>query len=1328
VLQSVFGEATAVPGTEGLRTQVTRLRTVLEKEAGHATELPKTRAALTIQGDPTTSIVVVAARKDVMPLIADVIKTMDVAGAGSLNAVQLFPLINADATRLKAVLDSLYVGPNAQLVRAEDKPTVTVDTRTNTLVILASGKTFAVLQTLLKRLDTKIPIEMRDIRLVTLTSAEAATLAPTLQEMMDARVQRLATLGAADAEAVRVIIVADARSNSLIVGGSAEGYEIVKNLAQQLDGAAPALGGQIQILPLTNANAGSISTTLTSLFTQRYQAARTQEVARQRPIILADLRVNALLVAANADDSKVITGLLKQLDVKPTDPAVPLTLIPLAHNDSGIVGPMIQQLFAARLQSMTLPGQTPVPQDRVDVATDSLSNSLIISASKDNLALIQGLVEKLDVEPPTETGIVRMYPLLNSDAQRVATMLGGLVSQGLYKPGMATAGQDAQLAAREKVSIVADTRTNVLVVSASKENFAVIEQVIKTIDATADFGLLGDIRLFTLKNANATRLAPTLQQLFTAKRQAEIAAGGTGRMLPVSIVPDARTNTLLVTGSRESFNAIEAMIKELDTDQVLAANEFRVFYLEQATATVLQPTLQQLFAQRAARGGTNDPVTIVTEPRTNSLIVSATPEDMRLAESLIARLDSEPDRPGTAVQIFMLSKADATQVANTLTSLYKQPGAAAGAAPTVGISVDERTNAIVVSAGPSDLKRIKELVSQLDTDSVPRVTEIRVFTLDNADATELSSILNEALNNKPTPMTQASPNRQALLQFVTRSKEGGELISSALQEGVLITPDRRTNSIVVSAPVENMLLLESLIRAMDSTTPRTAEIRVFTLVNSDARAMSTVLLQLFKMQAAGAAAGQKQSIEYTLVPREGEADNAAAPIGSAQDAALTVTVDIRTNSLLVGGTKHYVELASKVIQELDQSTAADRLTEVYRLRNSQAADIEAALTNFLNQERQLLAESLGPAGAGTAQYILEREVAIVAEPTSNTLLLSASPRYFEVVAQMIRELDQPPPQVLIQVLLAEVTIDDTTEFGIEWNWLDVVNNHAVQVGTAPGFAASAGLTLHQGFSVSVTGGDVNFLLRAIESQGRLEVLSRPQILASDNQQATINVGQRVPFITNSRVTENGTTLNTIQYQQIGIILDVVPRINPDGFVKLEVRPEISSLSDSSVQISPGVNATIINNRSAETTVTVQDGHTIVVGGLITTTDRDRLNKVPFFGDIPLLGHLFRSTRKAKERTELLIILTPTVLRSVEAADHQTDDQIRRLNLLREKRDDPLKESLFKSMQERTTTYKPAEALPTEVIIKQGDAIPREKPTVSVEVKDKDEAAPKDKQP
>ena len=176
--------------------------------------------------------------------------------------------------------------------------------------------------------------------------------------------------------------------------------------------------------------------------------------------------------------------------------------------------------------------------------------------------------------------------------------------------------------------------------------------------------------------------------------------------------------------------------------------------------------------------------------------------------------------------------------------------------------------------------------------------------------------------------------------------------------------------------------------------------------------------------------------------------------------------------------------------------------------------------------------------------------------------------------------------------------------------------------------------------------DVDLLIRALEVEGKGEILSRPTILARNNQQATIIVGQEVPFITNTRFDQSGNQINTIQYQDIGIILRVTPFITTDGLVEMIVTPEISSLNTrDTVEIQPGVESPTIDKRSADTVVVTPDGQPVVIGGLIEKKKTDRVRKVPLLGDIPLLGYAFRRTIKEDVRTELLIFLTPTVVYS-----------------------------------------------------------------------------------
>jgi type II secretory pathway component GspD/PulD (secretin) len=258
---------------------------------------------------------------------------------------------------------------------------------------------------------------------------------------------------------------------------------------------------------------------------------------------------------------------------------------------------------------------------------------------------------------------------------------------------------------------------------------------------------------------------------------------------------------------------------------------------------------------------------------------------------------------------------------------------------------------------------------------------------------------------------------------------------------------------------------------------------------------------------------------------------------------------------------------------------------------------------------------LGTDAVGTAQRLLEHEVAIVPEQVSNTLLLSASPRYFDQIHEIIEELDQPQSQVLIQVMLAEVTLDSTRDLGFEWSFAKNVGG-GWNVGTGTDFAVPAALNSFGGYSALLTGNNFNFLLRALENEGRVTVLSRPQILTADNKAASINVGQRVPLITGSQLTPQGGTVNTFDYRDVGVNLTVTPRITGEGFVKIDVGATNSSISSSTVQINDRATVPIINERRASTTVTVQSGQTVVIGGLIGTVDDIRNKKTPFLGDIP----------------------------------------------------------------------------------------------------------------
>ena len=234
LLQSVFTEGTPVPGTEGMSTQVSRLRTLKEGNAAHTTEAPKTRAALVLQADDLANILIVAARADMLPLIGDIIDQLDIPAASGLETVRIYPLNHADPGALQKILQDLYNSPRATTeVRAEDKPIITVDERTSALVVAGNGKSFAIIEGLLRQLDQKLAFELRDIRIVPLENADANLVAANIQKLMDARVTQRATLNKGSADSLKVTILADPRSNALLVAGGRDSFEMVESLARQ---------------------------------------------------------------------------------------------------------------------------------------------------------------------------------------------------------------------------------------------------------------------------------------------------------------------------------------------------------------------------------------------------------------------------------------------------------------------------------------------------------------------------------------------------------------------------------------------------------------------------------------------------------------------------------------------------------------------------------------------------------------------------------------------------------------------------------------------------------------------------------------------------------------------------------------------------------------------------------------------------------------------------------------------------------------------------------------------------------------------------------------
>jgi len=302
--------------------------------------------------------------------------------------------------------------------------------------------------------------------------------------------------------------------------------------------------------------------------------------------------------------------------------------------------------------------------------------------------------------------------------------------------------------------------------------------------------------------------------------------------------------------------------------------------------------------------------------------------------------------------------------------------------------------------------------------------------------------------------------------------------------------------------------------------------------------------------------------------------------------------------------------------------------------------------------------------AGSAPSLLEGEIKIVTDEPTNAIIVLASPQDWAIIKDTILQLDIIPKQVLIAVLIAEVTLSGDTEFGVEWSLLGGKSSlggyegrDKTEIGYGiGGLGEDLTKNLAKGFTYRFNSSRLQAFLVAQASQNKLNILSSPHILAADNKEARIEVGQEVPIVTSEYVPQDielqTSTSRSIEYRSTGVILTVTPRINEKGLVAMDINQEVS---EAQPVVAGGIQSPVISNRVAETSLVVQDGQTIVIGGLIKDQASKTIAGIPIFSHIPLISYLFSDTKSKKEKIELVILITPHVVNNIDEASGLTNE-------------------------------------------------------------------------
>ncbi len=1016
--------------------------------------------------------------------------------------------------------------------------------------------------------------------------------------------------------------------------------------------------------------------------------------------LIADGSSNSVLIASTPGNVRAMEEVIELFDRLPVGDAVVVRIFPLENASAARVRQIVEDLFRRGEALSRLPGTSrqaspttttgQALRGEIAATIDERTNALIVAGREEAVALIEVLVDDLDSDD-AERGWIEtaILPLEYADAVTLADKLDEVLVRGLgrtpdaiglqqqigrlrlvveHNGGDGSTSYPSDLfAPMSGLVITPEESLNALIVVGTPTNIELVSMLADQLDV--ELASAGNaVRVIPLEYAAADRVEGVLREVFEGRD--DLASARPEDRLIITV--DARTNALIVSTSPRSFAVVEKLIETLDRDEARFAVGLHVVPVPGADVSDLAPKIRRLMNERLnaqqRRGGVESPLDVFSiepVPADDLLIVAASDENLELVKELIAALTSDGDGFAEAERVELIpieSAGGASELAEAIDELYVRRENEKRGRRSVSVVPSERQNALLVSGTDADIEAIRELVRTLDRPEAESEQQIKRIPLRAGNSLEMVRLVEELLAGRPIAGGRGGV-QATKLRFYQQKLEGQiaedgvveATIDPAVRELVRLTPDLRTNSVLISAPPAIMILVEEIIRDLDAETSGDREIAQYRLENADAQQMALLLRDLFNLQ--------QQGDRLVLVPRQNletnepgidglEPGGASGPGAQAaftpvpdQRQALAITIDRRTNTLLVSGTTEYLSQVESVVTELDSIDANEREQLVYSLKNAQAAEIQTVLTDYFAGEAELRRSVLGPGLTGSLARQLEQEVTVIGDPQANKVLVSASPRYIDTVKKIIGELDASPPQVMIQVLLAEVTLDDEQQWGLDFNvGIDVASSNIGGDGYVFNkLAAGAGAATALGvpnFSVAST--DFELLVRALEVQGKLEVLSRPQVTVNNNEPALIQVGENVSIVTGVNQFQDRSSVVT-EREDVGIIMNVTPSISPDGFVRLEIAPSISSVSARTTQISEDFEAPIITERKVETTVTVKDGQTVVIGGLIQTVGEERVWKLPFFGDIPLVGNLFKSTERSNVKTELLVVLRPVVI-------------------------------------------------------------------------------------
>jgi type II secretion system protein D len=673
----------------------------------------------------------------------------------------------------------------------------------------------------------------------------------------------------------------------------------------------------------------------------------------------------------------------------------------------------------------------------------------------------------------------------------------------------------------------------------------------------------------------------------------------------IKIWPDRTSNQLIVVAPKAKIAEIKNLLEILDTDKPQDVT-IRIIALKNVSAEDLVREISPLLQKMTGKSA-RERVEVSANARSNSLIILSSEENFKALEKLISGLDRE-DAQERTTRAFALQNADAEDVAKQLQDLQQDQNSNSrypfiffsdfGRRDTKKINVvaDRRRNTVIVQAPPAAMDDLAKLIKELDEPVSDASLAPKIYKMKYVNAGDIADVLNELFLKKTQQRSYWDPYGFPATDRGDDARSGNKLYGK-----VRITSEPYSNSIIItSSSAESLAAIEGVLNELDSPSQAGETTMRVTLNFARATTLASSLNILF------AKGGSPQLRQVAQQPQQDP--NRIQQPGQAttqQDFGLEQEAKEDPYFPWIGG---------------NPETNLGRPGE--------------------NNTQRPISDLIG-------------RVRVVPDHRSNSILLTSNLHFFPQILKLINELDAPTPQVLVEARIIEVSSDFRDKIGVRWSpdgasFTGEDLEDAAQIKTSTMFkdvfaGNVAGSSFHSGVFDSTM--NLDFLIQFLRKNANAKILAEPQLNIADNETGKLFVGARVPFISGSLNTDVGGRNDTFQYRDVGIILEVIPRINSSNEVALKIRTESSSIRQGETLFG----GAILDTRNFRTDVMVKDGETLVLGGIIQREQSDTVRKVPGLGNVPGLRWLFSKKDKVSREVELMVFLKPKITRTPEQA-------------------------------------------------------------------------------